>query len=105
MSDEIRGPLGVVIVAAGSGVRFGDPAKALAIAAGKPLLEYSLRLFTNEPTVDQIVVVFGNHTLNCRSVCWLHHYGFEMSQSVPAEQPGVRRCEQASNSSIRRSVS
>jgi 2-C-methyl-D-erythritol 4-phosphate cytidylyltransferase len=58
-----RGPLGAVIVAAGSGVRFGDPAKALAPLAGEPLLVHSLRLFMSEPVVEQIVVVLSEQTL------------------------------------------
>lgn len=59
----MRGPLGVVIVAAGAGHRFGASDKALTLLAGKPMLEHSLDLFAHEPAVEQVVVVFGAHTL------------------------------------------
>jgi 2-C-methyl-D-erythritol 4-phosphate cytidylyltransferase len=55
--------LGVVLVAAGSGTRFGDADKVFAPLAGRPLLEHSLRLFAGQQRVRQIVVVLGEHTL------------------------------------------
>lgn len=58
--------LGVVIVAAGSGVRFGDTGKALAPLAGRPVLAWSLSVFATLPLVSEIVVVAGSHT---RSGC------------------------------------
>jgi 2-C-methyl-D-erythritol 4-phosphate cytidylyltransferase len=64
VNAALRGPLGAVIVAAGSGRRFGDPAKALALLSGRPLLEYSIGLFASDPTVEQIVVVAGEHILS-----------------------------------------
>lgn len=63
MSLPVRGPLGVIVVAAGTGTRFGAADKALFPLAGMPLIEHSLRLFQAEPTVAQIVAVFGEHTL------------------------------------------
>jgi 2-C-methyl-D-erythritol 4-phosphate cytidylyltransferase len=54
--------LGVVIVAAGSGVRFGDTGKALAPLAGRPVLAWSLSLFASLPLVSEIVIVAGSHT-------------------------------------------
>jgi 2-C-methyl-D-erythritol 4-phosphate cytidylyltransferase len=54
--------LGVVIVAAGSGLRFGDAGKALALLGGKPLLVWSLALFAALPETHEIVVVAGEHT-------------------------------------------
>lgn len=54
--------LGVVIVAAGSGVRFGDAGKALALLAGRPLLAWSLSLFAGLPATHEIVVVAAGHT-------------------------------------------
>ena len=54
--------IGVVIVAAGSGVRFGDAGKALAPLAGRPVLAWSLSLFASLPIVSEIVVVAGPHT-------------------------------------------
>jgi 2-C-methyl-D-erythritol 4-phosphate cytidylyltransferase len=56
--------LGVVIVAAGSGVRFGDAGKALALLAGRPLLSWSLALFEALPETHEIVVVAGAHTID-----------------------------------------
>jgi 2-C-methyl-D-erythritol 4-phosphate cytidylyltransferase len=56
--------LGVVIVAAGSGVRFGDTGKALAPLAGRPVLAWSLSLFASLPLVSEIVVVAGSHTMS-----------------------------------------
>jgi len=45
-----------VIVAAGRGTRFGRP-KQLVDVAGKPMLWWSLRTFSEMPEVDEIVVV------------------------------------------------
>jgi 2-C-methyl-D-erythritol 4-phosphate cytidylyltransferase len=56
--------LGVVIVAAGSGVRFGDAGKALARLAGRPLLNWSLALFESLHETSEIVVVAGSHTID-----------------------------------------
>jgi 2-C-methyl-D-erythritol 4-phosphate cytidylyltransferase len=54
--------LGAVIVAAGSGVRYGDADKVLADLAGRPVIEYSLRLFALVPGMQQIVLVAAEHT-------------------------------------------
>ncbi len=56
--------LGVVIAAAGSGVRFGDTSKSLAPLGGRPLLAWSLSMFSSLPDTCEIVVVAGNHTLH-----------------------------------------
>ena len=56
--------LGVVIVAAGSGVRFGDAGKALVTLAGRPLLAWSVSLFSALPETVEIVVVAGDHTID-----------------------------------------
>ena len=55
---------GAVIVAAGSGQRFGDPDKVLTPLAGQPLLTYSLRAFSGIPGVSQVVVVAGEHSID-----------------------------------------
>jgi 2-C-methyl-D-erythritol 4-phosphate cytidylyltransferase len=47
---------GVVIAAAGRGVRFGRP-KQLVELAGKPMLAWSVDVFAAMPEVDEIVVV------------------------------------------------
>jgi 2-C-methyl-D-erythritol 4-phosphate cytidylyltransferase len=53
---------GIVIVAAGRGERFGDRAKVLAEAAGRPLLAWSLDAALAATTTREIVVVCGEHT-------------------------------------------
>lgn len=55
--------LGIVIVAAGSGQRFGDTAKVLCLLEGRPVLDHSLDLFLSMPEVERIVVVLGAHTM------------------------------------------
>ena len=55
--------LGVVIVAAGSGQRFGDAAKVFSALDGQPVLLHSLQLFLSMPEVHHIVVVLGAHTI------------------------------------------
>jgi 2-C-methyl-D-erythritol 4-phosphate cytidylyltransferase len=56
--------LGVVIVAAGSGARFGASDKVFAPLAGRPLVEHSLAIFAAYPGVRLIVLVLGAHTLD-----------------------------------------
>ncbi len=70
--------LGVVIVAAGSGLRFGDAGKALAPLAGRPLLAWSLSLFASLPVTHEIIVVAGEHTLNS---CELLLAGMHLSRA------------------------
>jgi 2-C-methyl-D-erythritol 4-phosphate cytidylyltransferase len=53
---------GVVIVAAGRGERFGDRAKVLVEAAGRPLLAGSLDAALRSVTACEVVVVCGEHT-------------------------------------------
>ena len=55
--------VGAVIVAAGSGQRFGDESKVLVPVAGKPMIIYSLELFASVETVKRIVVVAGPHSM------------------------------------------
>lgn len=55
--------LGVVIVAAGFGNRFGDAGKVFATLAGRALLEHSLQIFSAHDRVEEIVLVLGDHTL------------------------------------------
>lgn len=55
---------GVVIVAAGSGTRFGDADKVFAPLGSSTVLEHTLRPFLVSPDmVRQIVLVMGAHTL------------------------------------------
>lgn len=48
-----------VVLAAGSGSRFGSSAKQLAELDGIPLLEHALRAVEAVPAIDRIVVVLG----------------------------------------------
>lgn len=56
--------LGVVVVAAGTGQRFGDSGKIFRLLGGQPVLQHSLRLFLSMPEVQALVVVLGAHTLD-----------------------------------------
>jgi CTP:molybdopterin cytidylyltransferase MocA len=51
--------IAAVVLAAGSGSRFGKSAKQLAELDGIPLLEHALRAVEAVPAIDRIVVVLG----------------------------------------------
>lgn len=51
--------IAAVVLAAGSGSRFGASAKQLAELDGRPLLEHALRAVEAVPALDRIVVVLG----------------------------------------------
>lgn len=53
---------GLVIVAAGSGTRYGDPLKAVATLGERPLLTWSMQRLGGHPQVQQVVVVCGAHS-------------------------------------------
>ena len=56
--EAARGDVCAVVVAGGSGQRFGNPGgKQLIDAAGKPLMSWSLLAFDRAPSVGHIVVV------------------------------------------------
>lgn len=55
--------VGAVIVAAGSGLRFGNTAKVFLSLGGQPVLKHSVCMFLSIPEVQQVVVVLGAHTL------------------------------------------
>lgn len=63
MTSAANAVLGAVIVAAGSGVRFGDAGKVFCELGGQPVLQYSLQLFNSMPEFQHIVVVLGAHTI------------------------------------------
>ena len=48
-----------IVLAGGSGSRFGASAKQLAELDGKPLLEHALRAIEAVPAIDRIIVVLG----------------------------------------------
>lgn len=55
---------GAVIVAAGRGERFGGRKKVLAMAAGRPLLVWSIEAFLASSVVKEVVVVGGDHSMD-----------------------------------------
>jgi 2-C-methyl-D-erythritol 4-phosphate cytidylyltransferase len=52
-----------VIVAAGSGKRYGDPDKVFATLGDRTVLARSIELFRDMPEFGEIVVVLGEHSL------------------------------------------
>jgi len=62
MSIDVNNRAAAVIVAAGNGSRFGDTAKVLAPAQGRPLLAWSLDAFEAAHSVRDVVIVVGAHT-------------------------------------------
>lgn len=66
MSGEVSAApptsVGVVIVAAGRGARFGAASKILAEVGGRPMLAWSLDAVGQVPHVEEIVVVAGAHS-------------------------------------------
>ncbi|MCC6674625.1 MAG: 2-C-methyl-D-erythritol 4-phosphate cytidylyltransferase [Thermomicrobiales bacterium] len=56
-----------IIVAAGSGQRFGDPGKSFTLVAGKPMAWWSLTAAAAAPSVDELVLVCGDHSLAAAS--------------------------------------
>ncbi len=56
-----------VIVAAGSGKRFGDPHKSFVDLCGRPLVSWSLDAFQSAPSIGEIVLVVGDHTADAGS--------------------------------------
>ncbi len=51
-----------IIVAAGSGQRFGNAGKSFAIAGGMPMAWWSLTAASEADTIDEIVLVCGEHS-------------------------------------------
>ncbi len=58
---------GLVIVAAGSGTRYGDPLKALATLGERPLITWSLHRLGAHPQVQHVVVVCAPHSQDALS--------------------------------------
>jgi len=59
---EVEPYASVVIVAAGRGERFGQPAKVLAPVGGRPVLAWSLSAAAAARNVREVVIVAGLHT-------------------------------------------
>ncbi|MEP6903740.1 MAG: 2-C-methyl-D-erythritol 4-phosphate cytidylyltransferase, partial [Actinomycetota bacterium] len=64
-----------IIVAAGSGTRFGsDKPKQFLEIGGKPLLIHTLEKFENCPLINEIVLVIAsNQIINYREIAVKHH--------------------------------
>jgi 2-C-methyl-D-erythritol 4-phosphate cytidylyltransferase len=52
-----------IIVAAGRGERFGQQSKVLATVAGRPMLAWSIDAALQSPSVADLVIVAGDHTM------------------------------------------
>jgi molybdenum cofactor cytidylyltransferase len=68
--------IAAVVLAAGSGSRFGAGAKQLAELEGIPLLEHALRAVEAVPAIDRIVVVLGARAEEIRA-------GVDLGQAEP----------------------
>jgi CTP:molybdopterin cytidylyltransferase MocA len=68
--------IAAVVLAAGSGSRFGAGAKQLAELDGIPLLEHALRAVEAVPAIDRIVVVLGARAEEIRA-------GVDLGQAEP----------------------
>ncbi|MBW3652824.1 MAG: nucleotidyltransferase family protein [Actinobacteria bacterium] len=68
--------IAAVVLAAGSGSRFGASAKQLAELDGIPLLEHALRAVEAVPAIERIVVVLGARAEQIRA-------GVEFGQAEP----------------------
>ncbi len=60
--ETLPGVVGVVIVAAGRGERFGVAAKVLANVGDRPMLAWTLDAVARAPGVGEVVVVAGEHS-------------------------------------------
>lgn len=64
--------IGGLILAAGSGSRFGAAPKLLAPLAGRPLLDHAIAAQCAVPQLERIVVVLGAHSKALLSRVDLH---------------------------------
>ncbi len=81
-----------IIVAAGSGQRFGDAGKSFAQVAGKPMAWWSLAAATAATSVDELVLVCGEHSLPAASALVAD---FPMAKPVRIVFGGKRRQDSA----------
>jgi 2-C-methyl-D-erythritol 4-phosphate cytidylyltransferase len=81
-----------IIVAAGSGQRFGNAGKSFAPVLGKPMAWWSLIAAAEARSIDELVLVCGTHSLDIAT---------ELLDSLPREKPislvigGARRQDSA----------
>lgn len=56
-------PVGAIVVAAGSGTRFGNHEKVFLELASRPLLLWSVERLARHREIERVVVVLGEHTV------------------------------------------
>jgi 2-C-methyl-D-erythritol 4-phosphate cytidylyltransferase len=93
-SSPARHRVAVVVVAAGSGTRFGAANKVTQALRGHPLIWYTIESISAASRVDDIVIVAGEHTYDeiariVESAGWqkvyrIAHGGFRRQDSVEA---------------------
>lgn len=71
----------VLIMAAGTGERFGGESKQFALLAGKPMLAWSLERFTRDNACDRITIVVTPGT-ETRVQQLVDEYGFEKINGI-----------------------
>jgi 2-C-methyl-D-erythritol 4-phosphate cytidylyltransferase len=81
-----------IIVAAGSGQRFGNAGKSFVLLRGRPMAWWSLRAASGATAIDEIVLVCGAHSFDVASELVL---GFPASKPVWLVIGGTRRQDSA----------
>ncbi|MBM3946235.1 MAG: 2-C-methyl-D-erythritol 4-phosphate cytidylyltransferase [SAR202 cluster bacterium] len=94
LRGRLSGPVGVVVVAAGSSQRMGGADKIFAPVLGRPLLAYSLDAIASSPLVDEVVVVVSAANVQAASAL-VRECGWRKVRSVCVG--GARRQDSARN--------
>lgn len=81
-----------IIVAAGSGQRFGNAGKSFAFLQGKPMAWWSLRAASEASSIDEIVLVCGEHSFDVAAELVR---GFPSSKRTALVIGGARRQDSA----------
>jgi 2-C-methyl-D-erythritol 4-phosphate cytidylyltransferase len=96
----------VIIVAAGSGARFGAP-KQFALLDGMPLYQHSLKTFAFHPLIDRIILVVGvDHVTQFEKEIGSNFFGktIELALGGTARQDsvsnGLQKLEESEHSGI-----
>ncbi|HMM43175.1 MAG TPA: 2-C-methyl-D-erythritol 4-phosphate cytidylyltransferase, partial [Thermomicrobiales bacterium] len=70
-STAPAGTVGAVVVAAGSGTRFGDHEKVFLDLEGRPLLLWSVERLARHTAVQRVVVVLASTRSSAAVRCWV----------------------------------
>ncbi|MBX3070270.1 MAG: 2-C-methyl-D-erythritol 4-phosphate cytidylyltransferase [Thermomicrobiales bacterium] len=92
-----------IIVAAGSGVRFGSAGKVFSPLAGRPMVAWSLDALSASAAVAEIILVAGEHTLDQANALLASGHWPKLRAVVPGgllRQDSVRLGMQAANPDI-----